>query len=190
MLFFLAGSSNAFVAMPTRQQSTSKTVSLQAIDSRRSFLTTAVTTTATVLSAACILPGQAANAAGLALVTVDEFEKILRDSARSVQLVEFSGAKSESITITLVDGTSFGLSDIVESSTDPRSPLKVAAICRSYKVPTKFSMLETALMSSPKKTKVYMNSRVQEAAQKEKAKKERMAQDEAERLAELSRLEE
>ena len=122
------------------------------------------------------------------LITVEEFEIILRDSARSVQLVEFNGPKSDQVTVRLVDGTVFGISDVIESPTDPRSPLKVAATCRSYKIPTKFGF-DAALSSTPKKTKVYMNARVQEAEKKEQEKKERMAQDEIERVAEVVRME-
>ena len=39
-----------------------------------------------------------------------------------------------------------------------------------------------------KKKKVYMNKRVQEAAEKEREKKERMEQDEIERLRELEKM--
>jgi len=104
--------------------------------------------------------------------------------------VEFSGPKSEQAIARLVDGTLFEISGLVDSATDPRSPLKLVATCRGYKVPTKFTSLEMAVSSTPKKKKVYMNARVQEAAQKEKEKRERMAKDEESRLAELYRMEE
>jgi hypothetical protein len=64
------------------------------------------------------------------------------------------------VVVVLVDGTLFGLNDIIESSTDPRSPLKVAAICRENGVPTKFINLESLLAKTPKRTKVYANARV------------------------------
>ena len=113
------------------------------------------------------------------MITTDEFRIILRDSAQAIKLVEFSGPKSEVVTVKLVDGTSFGLSDVIESSIDPRSPLKIAAMCRENLVATKFASLEAALSSAPKKKKIYSNERVQIAAEKEKARKERMEQDEA-----------
>jgi hypothetical protein len=92
--------------------------------------------------------------------------------------------------VKLVDGvTQFGLSDVIESPTDPRSPLRVAAICREFKVPTKFTTIESMLAKSTSggatKRKLYTNDRVREAQVKEKEKKERMDQDEAERLVEL-----
>lgn len=85
-----------------------------------------------------------------------------------------------------MDGTKFQISDLFESSTDPRSPLKLVATCRSYGVTTQFSSLQNAIAqfseTGGKRRKVYMNKRVQEAMEKEKEKKERMARDEAERI--------
>jgi len=125
-----------------------------------------------------------------ASVTTEEFEKILKDSYRSIQLVEFSGSKSETCNVKLIDGTTFSISDLVESPVDPRSPLKLQALCRGYNVPTKNLGLESALVSTPKRKKVYMNSRVQEAASKEAAKRERLRLDEEERLRALYLMEE
>lgn len=162
------------------------TTSLQA--SRRSFFSQALVT-----SAACVAACTAFVPPALAIpsVTISEFEKILKDSARSVEVVEFAGPKSDIVTVRLTDGTTFGISDIVESPTDPRSPLKLVATLRGYKVPCKFMTLENALSGSTttKKKKSYANERVQLAAEKEREKAERMAQDEAERQAELSRME-
>jgi hypothetical protein len=79
-----------------------------------------------------------------------------------------TGPKSENVIVKLVDGTNFGIKDVVESPTDPRSPLKVAAACRESGVRTKFVDLEAVLASAPKKKKLYTNQRVQEAAEKEK----------------------
>ena len=94
--------------------------------------------------------------------------------------------------MTLVDGTQFTLSDLYESPTDPRSPLKLIATCRSYNVPIREAGLEEAVLSlssgGSKKKKVYMNKRVQVAAEKELEKKQRMETDEIERLAELERM--
>ena len=50
--------------------------------------------------------------------------------------------------------------------------------------------MEAILATAPKKTKMYTNQRVQEAAQKTKEKLERQARDEEERLAKLYELEE
>jgi len=155
---------------------------------RRSFISNVFTATATATAAWSL--GWTSPANALPSVTVKEFESILKDSAKSIQVVEFSGPKSESALIRLVDGTTFTLSDLVESPTDPRSPLKLAALCREYRVATKFVGLELAVKGGEKRKKVYMNSRVAEAAEKERAKKERMAQDEEERLAALYKLEE
>jgi len=124
------------------------------------------------------------------MVSTPEFESVLRDSARSVQVVEFSGPRSTIVTVRLVDGTTFGINDVIDSSTDPRSPLGLAATCRQYKVPCKFTMLEAALASVPKKKVLYQNDIVQKAAEKEKLRKERMQKDEEERLAAIYKLEE
>ena len=124
------------------------------------------------------------------MVKTDEFENILRDSGRSIQVVDFAGTNGETITVRLVDGTTFGIADIIESPTDPRSPLKISAMCRQYKVPTKFLAYDAVLATTPKKKKVYMNSIVQKAAEKTLLKKERMRVDEEERLAALYLVEE
>jgi hypothetical protein len=123
------------------------------------------------------------------MVKSEEFESILRDSGRSIQLVEFAGSNGETVTVRLIDGTTFGISDVIESPTDPRSPLKLSALCRQYKVPTKFLAFDSILANTPKKKKVYMNSIVQKAAEKEALKLERLKQDEAERLAALYEIE-
>ncbi len=113
-------------------------------------------------------------------------------TAKSVKGVELSGPKQETAIVTLIDGTQFIISDLIESPVDPRSPLKLIATCRSYNVPTKSVGLEEAVLSlssqGSKKKKVYMNKRVQIAAEKEREKKERMEQDEIDRLAELERM--
>ena len=74
-----------------------------------------------------------ASAEDIPMITTSEFLTIVRDSARSIQRVEFSGPKGETVQVRLIDGTVFGLNDVVESSTDPRSPLKVQAACREAK---------------------------------------------------------
>jgi hypothetical protein len=106
--------------------------------------------------------------------------------------VALSGPKLETAVVTLIDGTQFGISDIYESPTDPRSPLRLIATCRSYNVPTKSVALEDAVLSlsssGSKKKRVYMNERVRVAAEKEREKKLRLEQDELERQAELERM--
>jgi hypothetical protein len=67
------------------------------------------------------------------MLTTDEFLIIVRDSARSIQRVEFDGPKGETVRVRLIDGTAFGISDVIESPIDPRSPLKVQAACREAK---------------------------------------------------------
>lgn len=67
------------------------------------------------------------------MLSTDEFMVIVRDSARSIQRVEFSGPSSETVRVLLIDGTVFGLNDVIESPVDPRSPLKVQAACREAK---------------------------------------------------------
>ena len=90
-------------------------------------------------------------------------------------------------------GTAFTISDLVESSTDPRSPLKLVARCRLYKIPVKntglISVLNAEISDSGKKKKSYMNPRVQEAEKKQQAMRERMAEDERDRLEELYNME-
>mmetsp|Transcript_29209 Transcript_29209/g.45911 ORF Transcript_29209/g.45911 Transcript_29209/m.45911 type:complete len:220 (-) Transcript_29209:152-811(-) len=162
---------------------------------RRSVLTNLASS---VLLASSVIPA-AANAApipDIPSVTSSEFDVILRDSAKSIVSVELSGVKSETALVRLADGTTFSISDLVESSTDPRSPLKLVARCRLYNVPVKNVGLAAALSgensiigTSGKKKKSYMNKQVQKAEEKEQAKRERMAEDERERLAELYRME-
>jgi hypothetical protein len=89
----------------------------------------------------------------------------------------------------LVDGTAFGIKDVIESSVDPRSPLKIAANCRENKVPTRFVDIEAVLSTTNKRRKKYSNSRVAEADRKQGEKKIRFQEDEENRLAELFRQE-
>mmetsp|Transcript_14216 Transcript_14216/g.39156 ORF Transcript_14216/g.39156 Transcript_14216/m.39156 type:complete len:212 (-) Transcript_14216:1291-1926(-) len=155
--------------------------------SRRQFFqqsaATMMLTTMTAMSAP-----QIANA--IPMVTTDEFSIILRDSPLSIELVEFTGPKSETVTVRLVDGTVFGLKDVIESSSDPRSPLKVAAACRENGVKFKFSSMEAALASVPRKKTLYTNQRVQDAAEKEREKAERIRRDEEDRLMQLRKMNE
>lgn len=137
-----------------------------------------------------------AGAASMPSVTSAEFDTILKDSAKSILSVELSGPKSETALVRLVDGTTFTISDLVESSTDPRSPLKLVARCRLYNITVKNTGLVSAvtgegsiISDSGRKKKTYMNQRVQEAAEKERLKKERIAEDERERLEELYKME-
>lgn len=118
-------------------------------------------------------------------VTTSEFQEILKTSYRSIESVEFSGPKGETAVAKLIDGTLFEISDLVESPVDPRSPLKLASILRGYGIPTKFTALDLALNKTPKRTKVYYNSRVQEAAKKEAEKAERIRVDEEDRVKQL-----
>ena len=176
--FFLLLSSVVAFNVPGRQaeQAPSQTTTTT---NRRSFVVGGMA----ALTSTFLMQTNPANA--IPMITTDEFRIILRDSAQAIKVVEFSGPKSDVVTVKLVDGTSFGLSDVIESPVDPRSPLKIAAMCRENLVATKFSYLEAALSSAPKKKKIYSNERVQIAAEKEKARKERMEQDEADRLAKL-----
>jgi len=124
------------------------------------------------------------------MVTPDEFDSILRDSARSIDQVEFSGPRSETVIVRLVDGTAFGIKDVIESPTDPRSPLKIAASCKAYGVTPRFVDLENVLAASPRKKKLYTNARVLEAAAREQEKKARLQADEELRQLELSQMRE
>lgn len=130
------------------------------------------------------------SAMAIPMASVDEFDIILRDSPLSVTVVEFSGPRSESVVVKLVDGTVFGIKDIIESSTDPRSPLKLAASCREANVKTKFVDFEAMLAGSPKKKKMYTNERVQKAYELQAAQKERIRLDELERLRQVEVMEE
>jgi hypothetical protein len=156
--------------------------------SRRSILQNSISQMTIAVTGLSILP---CTSQAYPMITSDEFDKILRDSARGIGVVEFSGPKSENIKVTLVDGTEFGISGIVESSTDPRSPLKIAARCRENNVRAKFVNYEAALSTvstTGKKKVAYTNTRVQEAFVKEQEKQERLQQDEQNRLLELYRL--
>ena len=128
-------------------------------------------------------------ALAIPMISTDEFYILLRDAALSVEVVEFSGPQSETVTVRLVDGTLFGIKDVVESPTDPRSPLKVSAACRENGVKTRFLNLESILANAPKRKKMYTNQRVQDANEKEREKQERIRRDEEERLAALREME-
>ena len=103
---------------------------LSMASSRRDLLQQGILLAATTISS---MPLAAVAAEGnVPMLTLDEFLIILRDSARSIQRVEFSGPKAETVRVRLIDGTVFGIKDIIESPTDPRSPLKVQAACREF----------------------------------------------------------
>jgi len=168
----------------------------QPITERRPFLSNLLARTSSTLLILPIVTSSSgrSNADVIPSVTTAEFDVILKDSAKSIVAVELSGPKSETAVVRLVDGTTFTISDLVESSTDPRSPLKLVARCRLYKIPIKNTGLLSAvsgglISDSGKKTKSYMNPRVQEAEKKEQAKRERMAEDERDRLEQLYKLE-
>ena len=144
---------------------------------RRNFLTTSF--------AAVGLFSFQQSAMAIPMASVEEFNSIIRDSPFSVEVVEFSGPRSESVVVKLVDGTVFGIKDIIESSSDPRSPLKIVATCRDANVKTKFVDLEAVLAASPKKKKMYTNERVQKAYELQAAQKERIRLDELDRLAQV-----
>lgn len=151
---------------------------------RRNFLVTSVAAVATGLFSF------QQSAMAIPMATIDEFNIILTDSPLSVRVVEFSGPRSDNVVVKLVDGTIFGIKDIIESPTDPRSPLKVAALCREANVKTKFVDLEAMLAGSPKKKKMYTNERVQKAYELQAAQKERIRQDELDRLRQVAIMEE
>mmetsp|Transcript_11334 Transcript_11334/g.27176 ORF Transcript_11334/g.27176 Transcript_11334/m.27176 type:complete len:262 (-) Transcript_11334:861-1646(-) len=125
------------------------------------------------------------SAVAMPMASFDEFNTVLRDSPLSIEVVEFSGPRSETVVVKLVDGTVFGIKDIIESPSDPRSPLKVVASCREANVKTRFVDLEAVLAGSPRKKKMYTNERVQKAYELQAAQKERMRLDELDRLAQV-----
>ncbi len=146
---------------------------------RRNFLATAFVATATGLFSF------QQSAMAMPMASVEEFASILRDSPLSVDVVEFSGPRSETVVVKLLDGTEFGIKDIIESPSDPRSPLKLKAICRDANVRTRFPELEAVLAAAPKKKKLYANERVQKAYELQAAQKERIRLDELDRLAQV-----
>jgi hypothetical protein len=147
-------------------------------EQRRSFLTSSLAAAVTGLFAF------QQSAMAMPMAAVEEFNSVLRDAPLSIQVVEFSGPRSETVVVKLVDGTVFGIKDIVESPSDPRSPLKVVASCRDADVKTKFVDLEAVLAGSSKK-KLYANERVRKAYELQAAQKERIRLDELDRLAQV-----
>lgn len=154
---------------------------------RRTLLSNLLTASSAILS----LPAKADAAPALS-ITSDEFDIILKDSAKSILTVELSGPKSETGIVKLVDGTTFTISDLVESSVDPRSPLKLVARCRLYKIPVRNTGMVSAvsgegsiISTSGKKKKNFANPRVQKAEKLNVEKRAREANDERERLEEL-----
>lgn len=125
------------------------------------------------------------SAVAMPMASVEEFNTVVRDSPLSIQVVEFSGPRSETIVVKLVDGTVFGIKDVIESPSDPRSPLKVVAACRDNNVKTKFVDLEAVLASAPRKKKMYTNERVQKAYELQAQQKERIRLDELDRLEQV-----
>jgi hypothetical protein len=141
-----------------------------------------------ILSTPFLTLSTTAAAADIPSITSDEFDVILKSSSKSISIVELSGPKSETCLVKLVDGTQFSVSDLIESSTDPRSPLKLVSRCRLYNVPVKNVGLLSALGKTGdtgKKKKVYSNERVRAAEEKNAERRLRMEEDERERLAEL-----
>ena len=188
---FLVGVCVAFQQQPalpskatSRQQFSSIPLMMESSNDRRNFLVSSFAAAATGLFSF------QQSALAFPMASVDEFDSILRDSPLSVRVVEFSGPKSETVIVNLVDGTMFGLKDIIESSSDPRSPLKVVASCQKANVKTKFVDLEAALAGSPKKRKMYTNERVQKAYELQREKQERIRLDELDRLAQVAKMEE
>jgi hypothetical protein len=160
------------------------------VEGRRHFLSASI---AAVVSTAAIMSGMPMPALAddsIPMVTTSEFENILKSSARSVQLVQFSGPKGETAVVKLVDGTTFGISDVIESAVDPRSPLKLVSTLRGYNVPYKFSMLEAAVGSASTRgqRKVYLNEATIIANKKTEDKMERMAKDEEDRLEAVQKM--
>ena len=153
-----------------------------AANDRRSFL---VQSSSMVVATTAVIHPRPVWA--MASVSVSEFDELLRDASKSIRVVELTGPKSELVIVTLVDGTQFRLSDVVESATDPRSPLKVVATCRSYGVQTSFPDLNKSLAGT-KNRKLYRNAQVQKAAELEDEKRKRMEQDEQDRLKQLYQL--
>lgn len=185
----LLSCASAFMVTPASRLGCDTKLGMRTENSRRSFLTSTMSSTVIAFTSSMVLPTSALALPG---VTVAEFETILKDSAKSISLVELSGPKNDQAMVTLIDGTQFKIIDLYESATDPRSPLKLIATCRAYKVPTKSKGLEDAVLSltssGSKKKKVYMNSRVKLAAEMEAEKKLRLEADELERQAELARM--
>lgn len=180
---------SAFMTSPVSRLGCDTSLHMTTENNRRSFLASTMSSAVIAFTTATVLPTSTLALPG---VTVAEFETILKDSAKSVSLVEFSGPGNDQAIVTLIDGTQFKIIDLYESPTDPRSPLKLIATCRAYKVPTKSKGLEDAVLSltsaGSKKKKVYMNSRVKLAAEMEAEKKIRLQEDELERQAELARM--
>ena len=162
----------------------SSSSSVGAANDRRSFLVQSSSMVVATTAAAVIHPRPVW---AMASVSVSEFDELLRDASKSIRVVELTGPKSEVVIVTLVDGTQFRLSDVVESATDPRSPLKVVATCRSYGVQTSFPDLNKSLAGT-KNRKLYRNAQVQKAAELEDEKRKRMEQDEQDRLKQLYQL--
>jgi hypothetical protein len=192
---YLASKATALV--PSARPETTRSligIGMEAVpSSRRTFVSTSLTA-AIALASTSVVPSQAAMAAtassseasSIPMITTDEFLIVLRDSSRSIARVDiYNDAR---VTVRLLDGTSFGIKDVVESSTDPRSSLKIAAVCRENKVPFQYVDLQSALTAATTKRKNYANSRVQEAAVREQERLARMQQDEDERLAELQKM--
>lgn len=175
--------SNSFIGHP--KHDTDDTISGS---SRRSFLFRSVGAVGIITSfttSSCAATDESISSGSivgnLPMVTVAEFETILKSSSKSIQGVElFSYSPTDQRAIvTLVDGTKFGLSNLmVESPTDPRSPLKLVSTLQRYNVPYKFPLIEEALSKySQTKRKLYLNDAEKEALRKEEEKRERIAKD-------------
>lgn len=139
------------------------------------------------LSRPAVLAAPADDTTSVPMITTNQFvDTVLRNSASSIRVVEFSGPKSETVRVVLQDDSVFGISDIIESPTDPRSPLKVAAAAKANGIPIRFLNFENLTTKKP----VYSNSRVQAAEALEQEKRARMQADEDLRQLELARMNE
>lgn len=131
---------------------------------RRSFLFRSVGTVGIIASfttPSYATTDAAMSSSNLPLITVAEFETIFKSSSKSIQRVElfsYSPMDQRAI-VTLVDGSKFGLSNLmVESPTDPRSPLKLVSTLKRYNIPYRFPLIEEASSKySQTKRKLYLN---------------------------------
>ena len=79
-------------------------------------------------------------------------------------------------TCTLTDGTTFQVTGILDSPTDPRSPFKIISKCRDQNVPYRTALIWG--VGAEGRQKVYYNGRVREAERKNGEKRLRIEEDE------------
>lgn len=101
---------------------------------RRSFVKTV-----TLITTAIVIPSLAS--ATPPSLSAGDFEALLSKNSNQVSNLLFTGAFSDKVLGTLVDGSQFTVTGLKEDPNSPTSPLKLMSVCRDYGVKYRVEML-------------------------------------------------